>query len=103
MIKKLFAVTAGAALMSVAFTSASYAGDLSYASSELSTDEGAVGVYKRIQVAAEQKCDGRLNHDSVIKYHAVRERCVSDVVDELVNQVNDPRLDKIHNTDKKSI
>ena len=103
MIKKLVAVTAGAALMSVAFTSASYAGDISYASFELTTDEGAGAVYQRIQAAAKQKCDDRLNHDSVIKYHAVRERCVSDVVEELVNQVNDPRLDKIHKTDKGSI
>lgn len=98
MIKKL----AVAAVLSVAFSTPGFA-DMAYAPAELSTDNGALDVYQRIQVAAKRTCDNRLNHDSVIKYHKVRDRCVSDVVAELVHKVNDPRLDKIHNEHKAGI
>ncbi len=98
MIKKL----AVAAVLSVAFITPGFA-DMAYAPAELSTENGVLDVYQRIQAAANRTCDDRLNHDSVIKYHKVRDRCVSDVVDELVHKVNDPRLDKIHNEHKKSV
>ncbi|WP_428408957.1 UrcA family protein [Hyphococcus sp.] len=98
MIKKL----AAAAALSVAFSAPAFA-DMSYAPAELTTEQGATDVYQRIQAAAESTCDSRLNHDSVIKYRKVRDRCVSDVVDQLVHKVNDPQLDKIHNEHRASV
>ena len=103
MTRKLISLAAGAAMTSFAFAGAAYAGDLAYAPTELSSDAGVNDVYHRIQVAAARKCDDRLNHDSVVKYRAVRDRCVSDVVDELVHKVNDSRLDRIHAEHKNDI
>lgn len=98
MIKKLILTAAGAAALSIGFSTASFAGEakLHYASAELTTQSGAMDVYHRIQGVAAKTCDARLNHDSVIKYSAVRERCVETVVDELVAKVNDARIDSIH-------
>lgn len=102
MIKKLITAVAGAAALSVALGATAQA-DMAYAPEELSTEQGAANLYQRIQATAETQCDSRLNHDSVIKYRAVRDRCVSDVVDDLVHKVNDPRLEKIHNERKNSV
>ncbi|WP_165793904.1 UrcA family protein [Hyphococcus luteus] len=98
MIKKLIITAAGAAALSIGFSTASFAGDaqLRYASVELTTQSGAMDVYHRIQKVAAETCDARLNHDSVIKYSAVRESCVANAVDELVARVNDERIDSIH-------
>ncbi len=98
MMKKIITAAAGAAALSIGFTTASFADDakLHYASAELTTQSGAMDVYRRIQDVAVQTCDARLKHDSVVKYRAVHESCVSNVVDELVAKVNDARVDSIH-------
>lgn len=100
MTRKLIALAAGALMASFSFVGAAYAGDVEYAPDELKSDSGVNDVYHRIQVAAASKCEARLNHNSVIKYRAVRDRCVSDLVDDLVAQVDDPQLDALHATQK---
>ncbi|WP_375202729.1 UrcA family protein [Hyphococcus sp.] len=102
MTKKLTTATIGAVALSIAFSAPAFA-DMAYAPAELSTEHGAMDVYERIQATAVNTCDSRLNHDSVIKSRKVRDRCVSDVVDQLVHKVNDPRIEKIHNEHKAGI
>lgn len=70
--------------------------ELRYARSELATDSGAADVYRRIQDVAANVCNDRFGRHSIVKYRAARERCVTDIVKELVGQVSDPRIDDLH-------
>lgn len=98
MTKKLTNAVAGALALSAASVGGAQAADyqLRYNTAELASADGAAGIYERIQHAAADYCNDRYGRQSIVKYRAARDRCVSNVVEDLVRQVNDPRLNDLH-------
>jgi UrcA family protein len=98
MSRKLMTAIAGAAALGVASMGGAHAGgyEVRYSASELQSSNGAANVYAKIKNAAADYCNDRLGSESVVKYNAVRERCVADVTQELVNKVGDRRVEELH-------
>ncbi len=98
MTNKLILAMAGAAALSILSVGETRASDhqLRYAAAELTTDSGAINVYSRIQELAKEVCNDRYGRHSIVKARAVRDRCEADVIEELVSDIGDPRLDKLH-------
>ena len=95
---KILTALAGAVVLgAVSMGGASASGyEVRYSQSHLKSSGGAAEVYAKIQNAATEYCDSRLGSQSVVKYRAARERCVSDVTQELVNKVGDARVEELH-------
>ena len=98
MTNKLILAMAGAAALSILSVGETRASDhqLRYAAVELTTNSGAINVYSRIQELAKEVCNDRYGRHSIVKARAVRDRCEANVIEELVSDIGDPRLDKLH-------
>lgn len=93
--KKLAAALIGIA--SIGFASASFADDyaVAYSSQELTSASGVEQVHERIVKVAKQYCPTY----SQIRNHNEVAACVKDVVADLVEKVDHPRLTSYHSGD----
>jgi len=89
---------AGVATLSFMSINAAYAQDreFRYATAELSSLSGAENIYSRIQDTANKLCGDEYGGFRLVTHAAERERCVVDVVRELVTEINHPRLNQVH-------
>lgn len=75
---------------------------LTYADLNLSTQEGAAALYRRISRTAERVCSPRaLNGD--LRQHAAWTTCYKDAVSNAVTAVNHPSLTALHYRDRDAI
>jgi|GEM_PF-2261591 len=95
---KLMMMLAGAATLSSMSIEPANAEnhEVRYAASELSTISGAEHVYSEIHATAIEVCGEEYGGHRLVKYRAERERCIVEVVDELVSEVNHPQLSSVH-------
>ena len=95
---RMIAPLAGALVLSVVSMGQSIASDheFRYAQAELATEGGAIDVYARIARLAADVCDERLGRHSLVKKRAAHDRCEAEVIENLVTDINDPRLTYLH-------
>ncbi len=70
--------------------------EVRYDANELLTISGAEHVYSEIHATAIEVCGEEYGGHRLVKYRAERERCIVEVVDELVSEVNHPQLSTVH-------
>ncbi|MEQ8934372.1 MAG: UrcA family protein [Amphiplicatus sp.] len=64
-----------------------------YRTAELATEEGAQLLHERLRARAARLCD-TWGSDEFLP--GVVEECAADLADQWVNEINDPRLSKVH-------
>ena len=89
-----------AALATLSFMSAevAYAKDhqLRYTASELSTISGAENVYSRITDAAIAFCGEAYGGFRLVTHRLERDRCIEDVIEDAITEINHPQLSDVH-------
>lgn len=91
-------ILAGVATLTLMSINASFAQDreFRYATSEHSTLSGAEKIYSRVHDTAIELCGEEYGGFRLVTHAAERERCVNDVIRELVAEINHPQLDQLH-------
>ncbi len=89
---------AAAALMACASLTQAHAGayELRFAEAALSTDSGVERLYGEIVAVAEEYCDDYFRGYRMVRNRANRERCVDDVIVDIVSDIDHPRLYEEH-------
>jgi UrcA family protein len=92
------ALLAAGALITMISASPAAASDREYrfAGADLSNASGVEHVYSEIYEIAEEICDEQYDGSRLVRYRAERERCIVEVVDDLVVEVDHPRLSRVH-------
>ena len=67
-----------------------------YAVNELSTLSGAESVYSRITDAAIEFCGEEYGGFRLVTHRLERDRCIEDVIEDLVVEISHPQLDRVH-------
>jgi UrcA family protein len=66
--------------------------EVSYADLDISTEQGAHALYRRIAHAARQVCPGPSSGSVIPKLEEISRKCVAEAISRAVREVNSPRL-----------
>ncbi len=94
----LSALLAAGALVTLMSMDVAVAADREYryARADLASAGGAEHIYAEINEIAEDVCYDQYGGSRLVTYRAERERCIDEVVENLVADIDDPRLSRVH-------